>query len=64
MMSDELVETLTKVMGIIAHRRQGDEFLDDRWVGEGEIDTGLIETDSTDSMGDGADDLESVDDQR
>jgi len=63
-MSNELVETLTKVMGVVAHRGQCDEFLDDRWVGKGEIDTGLIETDSTDSMGDGADDLESVDDQR
>jgi hypothetical protein len=60
MMSDKLVETLTKIMGVFAHRRQGDEFLDDRWVGKGEIDTGLIETDSTDSMGDGADDLELV----
>lgn len=61
-MSDKLVETLTQVMGIVAHRRQGYEFLDDRWVGKGEIDTGLIETDGTDSMGDGADDLELVND--
>ena len=60
MMSDELVETLTKVMGVVAHRRQGDEFLDDRWVSKGEIDTCLIETDGTDSVGDGADDLELV----
>jgi hypothetical protein len=42
MMSDKLVETLTKVMGVVAHRRQRDEFLNDGWVGKGEIDTGLI----------------------
>jgi len=59
-MSDELVETLTKVVRVVAQRRQGDEFLDDRRVGEGEIDTCLIETDRTDSVGDGADDLELV----
>lgn len=61
-MSDELIETLTQVMGVVAHRRQVDEFFDNRWMSKGEIDTCLVETDCTDSMRDGADDLESVND--
>lgn len=59
-MSYELIEALTKVMSVIAGCRQGDKLLNDGRVCQGKIDTCLIETDSTDSVGDGAGNLKSV----
>lgn len=59
-MSYKLIEALTKMMSVIACCRQGDELLNDGRVCQGKIDTGLVETDSTDSVGNGAGNLKSV----
>lgn len=60
MMSDKFIETLSNMVGVIACGGESDEFLNDRWVCEGEIDTSLIEADGTNCMRDSTDDLKSV----
>jgi hypothetical protein len=49
-MSNELIKTLAEVMGVCTVGRQCHEFLDDSGSSESEVDTSLIETNSTNSV--------------